>query len=229
MYTFYQSVYYASHNQSFPSTSEAKHAFWVGFCEHVGDAITYKLLDSSSHKIIYRSAVHPTDDIHPNKHLLADLRESAGSNKHKPIAFVKSYQDLDKSVSKPMAEYDPDDLIGRTFLLPPNQKGERHRASIKQRVIEISEQFDADQHTVLDKVNFLLDVGQGRSQAIISQVLHYLEKVTQEDDSLQKFRTIKHHIGPFKKNDPTIKVVSTMSWLNGKLGRSLKNLYPSLP
>ena len=55
--TFYQSMFYASHNQSFPSTSEEKHAFWVGFGEHVGDAITHKLLDSSSNKIIYHSAV----------------------------------------------------------------------------------------------------------------------------------------------------------------------------
>ena len=46
MYTFYQSVYYASDNQSFPSTSEEKHAFWVVFGEHVGDAITHKILDS---------------------------------------------------------------------------------------------------------------------------------------------------------------------------------------
>ena len=61
-----------------------------------------------------------------------------GSNKPKLITFVKSHQDPDKSVSKPMAEYSPDDLIGRTFVLPPNQKGEKHRASIKQEVIEIS-------------------------------------------------------------------------------------------
>ena len=53
MYTFYKSEYYVSHNQSFPSTSEEKHAFGVGFGEHVGDAITNKLLDSSSNKIIY--------------------------------------------------------------------------------------------------------------------------------------------------------------------------------
>ena len=57
MYTFYQSLYFASHNQSFPSTSKEKHAFWVVLGEHVGDAITHKLLDSSSNKIIYRSAV----------------------------------------------------------------------------------------------------------------------------------------------------------------------------
>ena len=47
-----------------------KHAFWVGFGEHVGDAITHKLLDSSSDKLIYRSDVHSADDIHPNKCLL---------------------------------------------------------------------------------------------------------------------------------------------------------------
>ena len=63
MYTFYQSVYYTSPNQSFPSTSEEKHTFWVGFGEHIGDAITHKLLDSSSNKIIYRSDVCPADGI----------------------------------------------------------------------------------------------------------------------------------------------------------------------
>ena len=127
-----------------------------------------------------------------------------GSNKPKPIIFVKSHQDLDKSVSKPMAEYNPDDLIGRTFLLPPNQKGERHRASVKQKFIEKPDKHDEDQNAVIDNINFLLDVGKGRSQAIISynQVLNYLAKDNQEDDSLYKFRTIAGHQGPLKKNDP---------------------------
>ena len=159
MYTFYQSVYYASHNQSFPSTSEEKHAFWAGFGENVDDAVTQKLWDSSSNNIIYRSAVHTADDLHPNKHLLTDLGESEGSNKPNLLTFVKSHQDLDKSVSKPMAEYNPDDLIGKSFLLLPNQKGERHRASIKQKVIEISDKFDEDQNTMAYNINFLLDVG----------------------------------------------------------------------
>ena len=123
MYMFYQSAYYASHNHSFHSSSEEKHAFWGGFGEHVGDAITHKLLDSSSNKILYRSAVHPADDLHTKKHLLTDLEEQVGSNKPKPIAFVRSHQDLAKSVSKSMAEYNPDDLISRTFLLYPQSKG----------------------------------------------------------------------------------------------------------
>ena len=192
MHTFYQSVYYALHNESFPSTSEEKHAYWVGFGEHVGNTITHKLLDLASQKIIYRSAVCPSDDIHPNKCLLTNLEESMLSNKPKPITFVEFCQDLDKSVRKSMAEYNPDDLIGRTFLLPPNQKGERHRASLKQKVIEVSQKLDEDQETLAENINFLLDVGQGRSQAIISynQVLDYLEKDNQDDKTQFKFRTI---------------------------------------
>ena len=196
VYTFYQYENYAFHNQSLPPTSEEKHAFCVGFGEHVGDAMTHKALDSSSNKIVYRYAVRPADDLHPNKHLLPELGESEGSNTSKPITFVKSCQDLDNSVSKPMAEYNPDDLIGRTFLLPPNQKGERHKASIKQRVIEISEKLDADQNAVVDNISYILDVGQGRSQG-------YLWKANQEDDSLYKFRAISNCHGPLKKSDPS--------------------------
>ena len=79
-------------------------------------------------------------------------------------------------------EYNTDDLIGRTFS--PQSKG--LRASIKQKVIEISQKLDKDQNTMVDSINFLLDAGQGRSQAIISykQVLNYLEKENQDDETL---------------------------------------------
>ena len=122
-----------------------------------------------------------------------------GSNKPTPITFDKSCQSLEKSVHKPMAEYNPDDLIGGT----PYQKGERHRTSIKQKVIEISEKLDEDQNTMVDNINFLLDVGHGRSQAIISynQVLNYLKKEFQDDESLYKFRAITDHHGPLEKDD----------------------------
>ena len=44
LYTFYQTVFYATHDQHFPSESEEQAAFWVPFGEHCGDAMTYKLL-----------------------------------------------------------------------------------------------------------------------------------------------------------------------------------------
>ena len=64
--------------------------------------------------------------------------------------------------------------------------------------------LDENQTAVVDNINFLLDVGQGRSQGIISynQVLNYLEKDNQEHDSLYKFRATTNHHGPLKKSDP---------------------------
>ena len=34
LYTFYQPVFYATHDQHSPSESEERAAFWVGFGEH---------------------------------------------------------------------------------------------------------------------------------------------------------------------------------------------------
>ena len=50
IYTFYQPVFYANHDQHFQSESE-RAAFWVGFGEHCGDAMSHKLLDKITQKI----------------------------------------------------------------------------------------------------------------------------------------------------------------------------------
>ena len=52
LYTFYQPVFYATHNQSYLSASEERAAHWVGFGEHVADALTHKLLDDDTKKIL---------------------------------------------------------------------------------------------------------------------------------------------------------------------------------
>ena len=36
-----------------------------------------------------------------------------------------------------MPTFDPTDLISRTFLWPPEENGERHRAKVARKVIEI--------------------------------------------------------------------------------------------
>ena len=68
LFTFYQPVLYASHDQHFPSGSEET-AGWVGFGEHCGNAMTHKLMDHETQKIIYRSAVRPQKSSTPNHRL----------------------------------------------------------------------------------------------------------------------------------------------------------------
>ena len=72
LYTFYQPVFYATHDQHFPPESEERAAFWVGFGEHCGDAMTHKHLDKITQKIIYRSAVRPLTKSNPNDRLTED-------------------------------------------------------------------------------------------------------------------------------------------------------------
>ena len=60
LFTFYQPVFYATHDQHFPSESEERAAYWVGFGEHCGNAMTHKFLDHETQKIIYGSAVTST-------------------------------------------------------------------------------------------------------------------------------------------------------------------------
>ena len=112
-----------------------------------------------------------------------------------------------------MGEYNPDDLIGRTFLLPKHEQGERLRATIKRKVIVRPKLLDDHHDNVIDKINFHLDVGQGTAEAIISyvQILDHLDKQEQQED-VYKFRAITGHQGPLSLKMRITKAVNTMSW-----------------
>ena len=105
-----------------------------------------------------------------------------------------------------MAEYIPDDLIGRTFLLPKNEQRERLRATIKRKVIEISKLLDDQHDNAIDKINFHLDVGQGYAEAIMFyvQLLDHCDHQEQQED-LYKFRAITCHQGPLSPQDENYK------------------------
>ena len=69
LFTFYQPVFYATCNQNFPSESKERAGYWVGFGEHCGDAMTYRILDHDTQKIIEvlldpRSLPLPTIGLH---------------------------------------------------------------------------------------------------------------------------------------------------------------------
>ena len=73
LFTFYQPVFYATYDHHFPSESEERAGYWVGFGEHCGDAMTHTILDHDTQKVIYRSAVRPKKSSTSN-HRLAPHR-----------------------------------------------------------------------------------------------------------------------------------------------------------
>ena len=62
-------MFYATYDQHFPSESEERAGYWVGFGEHCGDAMTHKILDHDTQKNIYRSAARPKKSSTPNHRL----------------------------------------------------------------------------------------------------------------------------------------------------------------
>ena len=104
-----------------------------------------------------------------------------------------------------MSTFIPTDLIGRTFLLPPEENGERHRANGARKVVEIIDQENV--HRV-ENINFILDIGNGNVEELISynQLLEHLENAQHNvmgmDQELFKFRAIMGHQGPLAASDP---------------------------
>ena len=91
--TSYQPVFYATYDQKFPSESLERAGYWVGFGEHCGDAMTHRLLDHDTQKIIYRSAVGPKKSSTPNHRLTSASSDpsedkiSSGS----PLGYPEGY------------------------------------------------------------------------------------------------------------------------------------------
>ena len=60
--------------------SEERAGYWVGFGEHYGDAMTHKILDHDTQKIIYRSAVRSKKSSTPNHRLAPHGGEVSASS-----------------------------------------------------------------------------------------------------------------------------------------------------
>ena len=104
-----------------------------------------------------------------------------------------------------MPTFDPSDLVGRTFLLPPEENGERHRAKVTRQVVEI---IDQDNGQRVENINFILDIGNGKVEELISynQLLEHLENAQDNDmgmdQELYRFRAIIGHQGTLLASYP---------------------------
>ena len=96
-----------------------------------------------------------------------------------------------------------DDLLGRTFLLPLDENGERMRATISDHVNTINQ----DQASREDQLRFKLKIDGDHLDDLFSynQLMEYLEDNTdtgQLENGLYKFRCVKDHRGPYNPSDP---------------------------
>ena len=96
-----------------------------------------------------------------------------------------------------------DDLLGRPFLLPMDENGERKRATISEHVKDLSQQ----QVSREDQLRFKLKIDGDQLDDLISynQLMEYLEDKTDTgplEDGFYRFKCIKDHNGPYTSSDP---------------------------
>ena len=103
----------------------------------------------------------------------------------------------------PMSIINFDDLLGRTFLLPMDENGERKKATISEHVNDLCQ----EQVSREDQLRFKLKIDGDQLDDLISynQLMEYLEDKTDTgplEDGLYSFKCIKDHKGPYTSSDP---------------------------
>ena len=225
-FSFYEPVYYridsSEPDLNFPSSSNEKKGYWVGFADNQGDSLTWRILTEDTQKIIICSGVRSALRTTTNQRLASSSgegttlpfpipypKQSSNSLPLDPLdastpnfeQFVKSQSGEDEDHPIPMANIDIPNLLGRSFLLPPEDNGERHMAKI----------IDIDDHEQpLEDIKFKLKINKDQTEEIMSynQLMDYIQKGTdaeEDPDSLFKFRDIIAHQGPLESTDPNHK------------------------
>ena len=224
-FSFYEPVYYridsSEPDLNFPSSSNEKKGYWDGFADNQGDSLTWRILTEDTQKIIIRSGVRSALRTRTNQRLASPSGEGTTlpfpipySQSHNSLPldpldastpnfehFVKSQTGEDEDNPIPMANIDIPNLLGRSFLLPPEDNGERHMATV----------IDIDDHgQTLEDIKFKLKINKDQAEEIMSynQLMDYIQKGTdaeEDPDSLFKFRDIVAHQGPLESTDPNHK------------------------
>ena len=245
-FSFYEPFYYridsSEPDLNFSSSSNETKGYWVGFDDNQGDHLTWRILTEDTQKIIIRSSIRSALRTTTNQHLASTSGEGTTlpfpipyhqqSTNSLPLdpfdestpnfeQFVNSQSGEDEDNPIHMANIDIPNLLGRSFLLPPEDNGERHMAKI----------IDIDDHgQPLEDIKFKLKINKDQADEIMSynQLMDYIQKGTdaeEDPDSLSSsLETLLHTKDNLSQLTLIIRGANTMLWLNGSLGRSLMNL-----
>ena len=133
---FYEPILYKKHEYLYPSESNEGEGYYVGPAMNVGHRLCFKVLTKDTKKIIYRSAIWSA--LNPRHWNLRLIDQAGGETDDvSKYIFIKSQHPkhdelLDTVTGSPkfMPGFSPDELIGRTYLLPPELDGQHFRAKI---------------------------------------------------------------------------------------------------
>ena len=119
----------------------------------------------------------------PTKHPTQVPNGEKSAQSDTPTVYIKSRHDDGPASRKPLPEFNPDDLVGRTILRPTRDNGERLRAKVTRNVVEDIEQADGER---VQRLSFILGIANGKLEEIIpyNQLVDHLEAVANDDNKI---------------------------------------------
>ena len=240
-FSFYEPVYYridsSEPDLNFPSSSNEKKGYWIGFEDNPSDCLNWRIPTEDTQMLIIHSGIQSALRTTTNQRLtspsgegttlpfpILSPQQSTNSLPLDPFdgstpnfePFVKSQSGEDEDNPIHMANIDIPNLLGRSFLLPPEDNGECHMAKI----------INIDDHgQPLEDTKFKLKINKDQAEEIMSynQLIDYIQKGTdaeEDPDSLFKFRDIVAHQGPLESTDPNhkgSKYNAMLEWESGEV------------
>ena len=204
---FWQKMYFKREENTFPSESKEGIGYIVGISEHVGPMMTWKVLTTDTLRVLYRSQLRPFDSHDIN------LRAGSSDGEVAPTTqkFIKSRSDIDKTVADVGVDHDrsertntlifnPQDLVGRTFLLDPQEDGQKHRT----RIVQLIDDFESTVAQNPTRIKFVckhLDGDAAEEIITYNKILDFISR-DEETDIVWKFKRIVSHQGPLKPDHP---------------------------
>lgn len=232
LYTFYQPVYFLHYKSETDPVHTSREApgYFVGFTETVGHALTFKVFNPASSKVLYRSRLRVLKEGERNIRANHDPDTAAfGPDKpektttpapandtttpptdtdnenepeqpEEPTFKLSSPYDAKLANGELLPTIDPEDIIGKSFKLPPNTDGHRDTAFVTEMIV----QYEGDLHNHPDHLKFQCTVNGEKMEDLLSyaQLLEYLED---EEDKDWRFNRISAHSGPLRLGDPGYK------------------------
>ena len=216
-YHWYQRVYCAEDDYSFPSNSKEISGRFVGFSKNVGHSLTYKILTDHTHKIIHCSCVCYAED--PKS--INVCADKWGEN-DVPHEFISTRIDdspaLDDktNANNSMPIIDIEDLIGKLFPIVDDHGNndnitivdilEKHQNQVKQdpKHVQFKVQRNSSEYEDIIAYNELMDI----------------IETNRETKILWEFKRIKGHQGPLSQKHPDYKGSTynvTIDWENGEI------------
>jgi hypothetical protein len=227
--------------------------------------MTFKILTNDTHKIIYCSNLRLARDpnaqnlrIDPlnttSPEVIHSLRTASPALDHGEDLLPLSLDDSGYNKQDHLAIVDPYELVGCTFLMDPQDDGQRFRA----RIVDLVEDpYELVGCTFLmdpqdDGQRFrarIVDLVEDRQSKVRKSDHHHKFRILVNDDQYEEVITYNELMDFIQKNEmmplsgifgessdtkdhffaliPTTRVLNSMLWLNGRMGRLQQSHYLS--